>query len=374
MNPIINHTGALLFVATIMFSCSDSHNSESRKEMAKLDGEIIIEPVDAQKFGLVTETVSKQEFNDVIKASGRIMNSSAGEATVVAPGPGIVRIADNINVGTEVSKGARIATLSPESVSCGNPNASARAAVNAAKREVDRLKPLLDEKIVTRREYDAAVAAYQTALASYSPVASSNTAFSPINGIITSLAVKTGGYVEAGTPLATVSRNSTLLLRVDLPEKYRSRIADIENANIRTSYSDRWINLDSLCGKKTAANAADVIVAEAGYIPVYFSFVSDGRMAAGDFADVCLLLSTDKEAIAVPDEAIVEQMGNYFVYVKSGDHSYEKRRIEKGESNGTLTQVTSGLAEGEIVVTKGATMVRLAETANVVPEGHSHTH
>ena len=97
-------------------------------------------------------------------------------------------------------------------------------------------------------------------------------------------------------------------------------------------------------------------------------------MAAGDFADVCLLLSSEKKTIAVPDEAIVEQIGNYFVYVKSGDHSYEKRRIEKGESNGTLTQVTSGLADGDIVVTKGATMVRLAETANAIPEGHSHNH
>ena len=157
-------------------------------------------------------------------------------------------------------------------------------------------------------------------------------------------------------------------------EKSRSRIADIENANIRPSYSDRWISLDSLGGKKAAANAADAIAAEAGYIPVYFSFVSDGRMAAGDFADVCLLLSSEKKTIAVPDEAIVEQIGNYFVYVKSGDHSYEKRRIEKGESNGTLTQVTSGLADGDIVVTKGATMVRLAETANAIPEGHSHNH
>lgn len=364
----------MLLAATIIFSCSDSHNQESKNGSAKHEGEIVIEPDDAQKFGLMTETVAQQDFNDVIKVSGRIMNSSAGEATVVAPGPGIIRIAGNINVGSEVSRGTRIATLSPESVSGGNPNAAARAAVNAAKSEVDRLKPLLDEKIVTRREYDAAVAAYQSALASYSPAASSNLAVSPISGIITSLAVKTGDYVEAGTPIATISRSSTLLLRVDLPEKYRSRIADIENANIRPSYSDRWISLDSLGGKKAAANAADAIAAEAGYIPVYFSFVSDGRMAAGDFADVCLLLSSEKKTIAVPDEAIVEQIGNYFVYVKSGDHSYEKRRIEKGESNGTLTQVTSGLADGDIVVTKGATMVRLAETANAIPEGHSHNH
>ncbi len=376
MKSKIYNLGVIWLVAVAMLSCSDSHKSEaeSHNEDAPHEGEIVIEPDDAQRFGLVTETVKKQDFNDVIKASGRIMSSSSGEATVVSPGPGIVRIANNINVGTEVSNGTRIANVSPGFVSGGNPNASARAAVNAAKREVDRLKPLLDEKIVTRREYDAAVAAYQSALASYSPAASSNTAVSPISGVITSLAVKTGDYVDAGTPIAMISRNVSLVLRVDLPEKYRSRISEIVDANIRTPYSDKWISLDSLNGRKNAANASDAIVAEAGYIPVYFTFTNNGRMAAGDFVDINVLLSSDNSSIAVPDAAIVEQMGNYFVYVKSGDHSYEKRKIEKGQSNGTLTQVTSGLVEGETVVIKGASMVRLAETANAVPEGHSHTH
>lgn len=376
MKSILYQISLSLLVATMVLSCSDNHKTESasHKEEAKHNGEIFIEPDDAKKFGLMTETVKMQTLKDIIRVSGRIMNSSSDEATIVATSPGVVRIADKINVGCEVDAGSRIATLTPEAVAGNNPNAVARAAVNAAKREVDRLKPLFDERIVTRREYDAAIAAYQAALAAYSPAAASNSAVSPFKGIITSIYVKTGDYVEAGTPLAIVGRSSSLLLRADLPEKYRSNIADIESANFRTSYSSQWINIDSLHGKKNTADISVGIASEAGYIPVYFTFANNGQLAAGDYVDVCLLLSSDKQAIAIPDEAIVEQMGNYFVYLKSGDHSYEKRRIERGQSNGTQTQITSGLREGDIIVTKGTTIVRLAETSDVIPEGHSHTH
>lgn len=376
MKSILYQISLSLLVATMVLSCSDNHKTESasHKEEAKHNGEIFIEPDDAKKFGLMTETVKMQTLKDIIRVSGRIMNSSSDESTIVAANPGVVRIADKINVGCEVDAGTRIATITPEAVAGNNPTAVARAAVNAAKREVDRLKPLFDERIVTRREYDAAIAAYQTALAAYSPAAASNSAVSPFKGIITSIYVKTGDYVEAGTPLAIVGRSSSLLLRADLPEKYRSNIADIESADFRTSYSDQWINIDSLHGKKNTADTSVGIASEAGYIPVYFTFANNGQLAAGDYVDVCLVLSSDKQAIAIPDEAIIEQMGNYFVYLKSGDHSYEKRRIERGQSNGTQTQITSGLREGDIIVTKGTTIVRLAETSDVIPEGHSHTH
>lgn len=76
----------------------------------------------------------------------------------------------------------------------------------------------------------------------------------------------------------------------------------------------------------------------------------------------------------MPNEAITEQQGNYFIYVKTGSHSYEKRKVIPGLSNGIETEIKSGIHEGENIVVKGATIVRLSEQGGNIPQGHSHNH
>ena len=51
---------------------------------------------------------------------------------------------------------------------------------------------------------------------------------------------------------------------------------------------------------------------------------------------------------------------------------FRRQEVKLGATDGTRTEIVSGLKAGDRVVTRGATQVRLAANASVIPEGHSH--
>ncbi len=362
-----------------MTACHANHNHDHDKDEAQKEeghhhdsDEIVLEPEDAERFGVKTAIVTPSRFNEIVTVSGQIVSSPEDRAVVAAPASGIVRLVAGVTEGMNVSAGATIATVSSRGVTGGDPNESARIAMEAAKRELDRLTPLLADGIVTRREYNAAQQAYDAASAAYSGNAASGRATSPITGTVTQVMVKEGEYVETGTPIATVSKNTRLTLRADLPERYMTFVNTITSANFRPAYSDSTFTLADMGGRLVSpANAAGELK---GYIPVYFTFDNNGTVTPGASAEVYLIGRSRNDALTVPVAAVTEAQGTHYVYVKKSDHGYEKRPVKLGNNDGKSVEILSGLNAGEEAVTENVTFVRLAESSGVVPEGHSHNH
>ncbi len=356
---------------------SEDHDHSGHESHEKPDNsfgsEIVLEPVAAERFGVVARAIEPKDFAESIDISGQILNATGDLGIVAAPTSGIVSLPGGITEGTKVNAGTVIATISAQNMSGGDSNRAAAVAVEAAKRELERLTPLHADGIVTTKELNAARQAYEGAKAAYSPSAASGRAVSPIAGSVTSLLVKSGEFVSAGQPLATVSKNSRLTLRADLPQKYNSFFPTVATAAFRSAASDSWISLDDLNGKLTSSAAASD-PSMPGYIPVYFTFDNDGRILPGSFVEIKLIGHTRRSALAVPAEAVIEQQGKYFVYVKVDEHGYEKRLVTLGNNNGSEVEVISGISEGDNVVCEGAMIVKLAESSGAVPEGHSHNH
>lgn len=334
--------------------------------------EITLEPEQAKEFGVTTATVTPGPFNNVVKVSGQIVDSPDGQGMVVAPTAGVVTLSAVAKPGARIANGARIATITPNRVTGGDPNAAARAAINAAQTELNRLKPLYERGIVSTAEYNRAVAALETARASYSPAAASGAAVAPISGTLTELLVSQGQYVEAGTPIAVISGSGHLTLRADLPQKYYNQAKTFTGAKISAPYSTDIIDLSALGGTRTTAGQA--VATSAGYIPIYFTLKNDGTLIPGSYVEVYLLGDERQDVISVPLTAISEQQGKYFVYVQIDDEGYLKSPVTLGARDGQRVEILSGLHAGDNVVVTGTTTVRLAETSNVVPEGHTHNH
>lgn len=349
----------------------DGHAHQTTEESADGADEIILKPETAARFGVATDTVSLKPAWRTIKVTGQIISSPSDASVVTAPTSGIVSFVPGITTGHQVKSGAPIARISSKGLTGGDPNESARASMEAAKRELDRIAPLHQEGIVSTREYNAAQAAYDAARAAYSGQAASGTASATTSGAITSLLVSQGQYVDAGAPIATVSSNTRLTLQADLPEKYLNFLPLIDDANIRLSYSDTTIPLSSLNGKRITTSAAASSTLP-GYIPVVFTFDNNGTAISGAMTEVYLKAGIPGESVVLPLEAISEQQGRYFVYVKVDDHGYVKTPVEIAGRDGQDVIISSGLTPGDQVVTHGASIVRMAETSGVVPEGHHH--
>ena len=369
----------LLFSTAIFISCSghdhsDAHPVETDSHEHKHDheGEIVMSPSDADRFGVKADAVVRKPFAEVLKTIGEILPASTDRAVISAPTAGIVRLAKGIELGKNVRPGEVVAVVSAKGISGGDVNEAAKTNLQAAKRELERLEPLLKDGIVTKKDYNEALRAYEEAKSSYSPAAAGGSAVAGIQGVVSELLVSDGAYVEAGQTVAVIGRNSRLTLRALVPASETAFLPRIATANFRSSCGGDMVALADRKGKLLSSSVSESPMP--GYVAVYFSFDSNGDVVSGVPAEVYLIGSDKADAVSVPAEAVSEQQGNKFVYVKVDDHAYRKQPVSLGHSDGSRIEVLSGLNDGDSVVVAGTSFVRLAETSTVVPEGHSHSH
>lgn len=366
-----------MILTVSLAACSSHQHSEAEHEEGEHhhhdDGEIVVKPEDAIRFGIETEKVVSMPFNEVVKTVGEILPISTDQAVVTAPTSGVVRLSSGVTQGGKVNAGQNIASISAKGITGGDSNEAAKVALDAAKRELDRVTPLLEDGIVTKKTYNDALQAYDAAKAAYSGSAARGIAVSPIAGVISNVTVADGAYVEAGQPIATVARSTRMTLKAMLPQRYISFLPLIETANILDTQTDRLITLQDRGGKLLSGSVANGNDAP-GYVTVYFTFDNNGDVAPGSAVEVFLIGSAKAEALTVPVTALSEQMGEMFVYIKKDEHGYEKVPVKTGGNDGKRVEIMAGVTQGDSVVVKGVTFVKLAETSTVVPEGHSHSH
>lgn len=374
-----------IFAVSCGHSPGDSHSHDHEADLKeKVDetvshdahsheGAIELSVEQAGSFGVVVESATPAEFNNTIHVSGRIEPAATDRMAVTARRSGILRLSPGITVGRHVNAGAAIGSISAKGLEGGDMNGAALTAVELAKRELDRVTPLFNEGLVTSQEYYEAQRAYKSALASVG-TSSGGTGVetAPCTGVISDITVESGQYVAVGTRIATIARNTNLTLRADIPERYIAYIPAFSNANFRPDYSEDVFSIASLSGHRLSPGS--VPPAQNGYISIYFTFSDNGRIVPGAFADVYLIADSRQNVISIPREGLVEMQGNKYAYVQLHDNLYEKRLVETGASDGERVEIISGIKPGEKVVTKGATVIRMAETSAIAPPGHTHNH
>lgn len=143
------------------------HGAEVTSPAHDHGSEIMLHDEVAERFGVTFDTLRAGTFHEAVRATGRIELTGSEMAVVSAPASGTVHYAKGINPGSDVRAGATIAIIDSRGTSGGDANAAAKAALDAAKRELDRLTPLYEDRLVTASDYNAAVSAYEQAKAVY---------------------------------------------------------------------------------------------------------------------------------------------------------------------------------------------------------------
>lgn len=349
----------------------DHGDKSAAAESGHAKGEIVIEPETSRQFGITVQTVEEKSFQSSLALTGQLLPSPAGESVISAPTSGILKLNASCIDGAHICAGQSIGVVKATNELGDNPNNVASAEIAAAKREIDRLRPLLDDGIATNAEYQAAINAYERAKASFSHAAASGSVKAFKSGTITQVLASTGQHVATGEAIARMTDNSTLLLKVDLPERYASAISDARDVEIKDVASGEWVDLANRGLRRIDRNDAAITN---GYKPIYFTFNNGNTFSAGSFVDVTLKGSGSKDCIVIPVSALIEQQGAKYIYVKISDDAYLKRKVTVGSASGNEVEVLSGVKPGESVVVSGVNSVKMAESSGAVPEGHSHNH
>lgn len=376
---IRNVFGLLLMTFSMMLAgCSPHAESaemhEDEDEHHHDESTIVISGEQTKKFGIETEVTEPATFREVVKVSGVVEPAVSDIVTVSARKSGIVNLSGGINLGSLVKKGESMATITSDGVQGGDLSGAAAANLSAAKSEYERLKPLYDEKLITASTFREAERAYNEAkaLAGKAPAAGNMTLSAPAEGYISALYVNSGQYVDAGAPVATITKSTKMTLRADVPARYSPRISLFETANFIPEGSERVISIGEMGGERLSGKSATN--SSGGYIPLYFTFNGNQAESPSGFATVFLLGEERENVISVPRSALLELQGNKYVYVVEDGHEYEKRLVTTGGDTGERVEITSGIRPGETVVSKGASIVRMAEVSAVAPPSHTHNH
>ncbi|MCM1111539.1 MAG: efflux RND transporter periplasmic adaptor subunit [Clostridium sp.] len=374
-SPYIFISG-LLLTSSAMISCSGHDNHDHDREAAELEdhdheGEselttVHLDSADIAMLGIVTAEIRPDTFLSATKVTAQILPSPTDCERIVAPVSGTVRLSEQTSVGNRVGRGATLATISQQNVSGTNADRLAAAEIAAAQKEYDRLKPLRAEGLVTVAELNAAEARLNAARAAASAGASGRVT-APTEGTLSEVMVTNGTFVNAGDPVAVITRGGNITLRIDLPQRLADAALKARSLRFRPAGSGRVFSVDSRDLRFSPATATT-----SGYIPLSASFPNPGLTSTGGFADVWLIGEPVDGVLSVPDQALTDDQGESFIYVEGELGHFERRLVRTGDSDGLRTRILSGLEPGERVAVAGAPMLRMAQAQSTPVEGHHH--
>lgn len=315
---------------------------------------------------------------NVIQTGGRILPSQGDEKTIIATTSGIVLYSSTTSmIGTEVSKGQRLFTITGGNLTNNNIETSfiqSKSNYTREKSNFERKSQLFESKAIAKSEYEEALRMYQLAESEYKNLASNFGGKGKIikassTGFIKTLFKGEGEYVEAGEPLAVITQNKRLTIQADVNQMDYELLNTSITANF--SMNGQTHRLEDFNGK--LLSYARSVSVENPKISVYFEIDNTGDFLSGSFIDVWIKTNPSTSTLKIPVTAIMEEYGAFSAYVQVSGESFEKRELELGVSDGIFVEVISGVKEGERVVTKGAYQVKMASMSGQVPaHGHSH--
>ena len=354
----------------------EGHNHGSEASESEHNDEIILPKAKAEAAGVKVSTIEPGTFEQVIKTSGQVLAAQGDESVAVATVAGVVSFHGKVTEGMSVGKGSTLLTISSSNIADGDPVQRARIAYEISKKEYERMKALVKNKIVSDKDFAQAEQNYENARISYEALAKGNTKggqaiSSPIGGYVKNILVKEGDYVTIGQPLVSVTQNRRLFLRAEVSEKYYPYLRTIGSANFKTPYDNKVYALKELNGRLLSfgKSAGD----NSFYVPVTFEFDNKGDIIPGSFVEVYLLSTPMENVISLPRTALTEEQGLFFVYLQLDEEGYKKQEVTLGADNGQSVQILTGVKSGDPVVVNGAYQVKLASASNAIP-AHSHEH
>lgn len=273
-----------------------------------------------------------------------------------------------VDEGQKVKKGQTLFKLETQSLS-QEANA-ANANVNAAQVEVDRLKPLVEKKIISDVQLNTANAKLQQAKSSYNSIAA-NIGYanikSPVDGYVGSIRLRKGSLVSPTSqiPLTTVSDISKVYAFFSMNEKeYLDFIQDAEGSTIEEKISKMpevtllLANGREFSQKGKIETINSQINANTGSVSFRAIFDNPARILTNGNSGKLQIPQTFTDVVVVPKESTYDQQGSIYVYKLDDKNMATATKITTKGEVGNLYLIDSGVEKGDRIVAKGVSSLR----------------
>ena len=195
--------------------------------------------------------------------------------------------------------------------------------------------------------------------------ASHSTLRAPFSGVVTKFDVAAGEVVEPDKELFTVADISTVWVLADVYERDLSKITRDGTVSIKVdAYPDR-----TFTGRIT--HVSDIIDPASRTAKVRCVVENrDGALKLDMFAKVVLGTAEERQALAVPSDAVQQVDNQSVVFTRQTATRFERRIVQIGRRSGDLVEILGGLEEGQMVVGKGSFYLKTALLRERIGDEH----
>lgn len=312
--------------AGLLASCSSSSSSKSTEEQSADTVRLVeVAPAEMRALNL------SEEFTAQLEA--KVVNNITAQA-----GGRLKQLL--VKVGDRVGAGQAVARMEATQA------AQAQIQLADAKTNFARMDELYKVGGVSKAQWEQAKSAVDQAKLAYGNAAENTVLRSPISGFVTAKNYDNGDMTSPQLPVVVIQQIAPVKAVIGVSEQYYSYLKKGAAATLSVdalgeeTFSGVVTNIFPTLDPVTHTVSTEIEVAN-----------KDLKLRPGMYARVHLDFGT-KEALTVPDKAIVRQAGSgaRYVYVFSGGKAVY-RAVELGQQQGDLYEVVSGLNAGDQVIT-----------------------
>ena len=344
---------ALLIIGSIIFGCIQlmpKENEELAMAEAKPKGGKKVLEVSAR-------VISPQLLTDEIPIIGRLVPDEEVQLSFETSGK-ITEI--HFEEGSHVKKGTLLAKVNDSQLQA--QLARLEAQVPLAQERVYRQSTLLQRDAVSKE----ALEIVKTELATLNADIEKTKAQieqtelrAPFDGVIGLRQVSVGAYASPSTVIAKLTSVTPIKIEFSVPERYAGEVK-------------KGTGLEFTVDGKLNAFKAQVYATEASLdaethtLLVRALYPNERReLLSGQYAGIRLKQKKIEDAIAIPSEAIVPEMGKSKVFVYRGGKA-EPVDVVTGIRTDSEIQIVSGLQIGDTILTSGTLQLRKGSPVKIV--------
>lgn len=333
------------------------------------------------KVDFRTELPEIKEFGNIIKTTALAEPCHEGEINISAKSNGIIQLqSKHYAEGMQVKKGEEMFLISGNELAENNSSVRYLEAKNnyeKAQSNLRRAENLAKDQLINQKELIATKNDYENARAIFENMsknfnASGQVVKSPIDGYINWMDFENGNYVETGDPLLAINNGKRLVLKADVRGKYMRMLPYIQDVKIKIMETGEIIDLEEINGELLSygktTNSDNYLV------PVVYEVDNVEEIISGNFVELYLQCAGSKKVIVIPTSSILEEQGNYFVFVQLTPELFEKQEVKIGATNGKQTEILSGLNATERIVSVGGVLIKLSKATGGLDAHSGHVH
>lgn len=257
-----------------------------------------------------------------------------------------------------------------------------QAAMQVAKANLDRTKPLTAQNALSQKDLDDATGQYEQTQAAVEQAKaqlvtaqlnlSYTTIRSPVDGVSSYAVVADGTYLNPqNAQLTTVSVLTPMWINFSISENEMERIRnDVRAGLLKLPEGGKFVVEVEMVDGNLFPYTGQITFADPSYNPTTGTFLlratvknPEGVLRPNQYVRVRLTGAIRPNAVVVPQRAVQQSAKGHFVWVINKDNQAELRPITVGDWKGEGWIISEGLTNGDRVVVDGG--VRLTPGAAV---------